>query len=94
MRRVVHFIESHPQLGFVRPAAFVDHKEMSAGEQEVARMDFKEGRTNLLVVTSVAEEGLNVTALNLSVMLDSSLRGAPSPSARGASGCVAATSTS
>ena len=69
--RVVNFIQAHPHLhGFVRPAVFCGHAEMSSRAQETVRQAFELGRFNLLVATSVGEEGLNIKDMNLAIMLD------------------------
>ena len=44
---------------------------MSTRAQENVRKAFELGQYNLLVATSVAEEGLNVKTMNIAVMLDS-----------------------
>ena len=72
VRRVVNFIKAHALLrAFVRPVAFCGHAEMSSRAQNRAREQFDRGSSNLLIATSVAEEGLNVVTCNLVIMLDS-----------------------
>lgn len=69
--RVVAYIQNEPTLAFVRPSVFIGHSEMTSRAQEDVRSRFDSGELNLLVATSVAEEGLNVRAVKMAVMLDS-----------------------
>ena len=69
--RVVNFIDTHPQLkGFVRPAVFCGHAEMTSRAQEAVARAFDLGQINVLVATSVAEEGLDVPDTRVAIMLD------------------------
>jgi len=56
---------------FFRPEPFVGQVCMTIGEQQEATLRFRSGECNLLVATSVAEEGLDFPACNVVVRYSS-----------------------
>mmetsp|Transcript_138122 Transcript_138122/g.240134 ORF Transcript_138122/g.240134 Transcript_138122/m.240134 type:complete len:1001 (-) Transcript_138122:310-3312(-) len=74
-RRIVQSINNTPSLkGAIRPKEFVGHQRtqvddgvlgMNTKQQQRVVSQFKEGVFNLLVATSVAEEGLDIPQCNL-----------------------------
>ena len=67
--RLLSFLLNERELAFVKPAIFIGHSEMSARAQDGVRSQFESGDVNLLIATSVAEEGLNVRACQMVVMV-------------------------
>jgi len=83
-RRVVNFLETEPQLrGAIRPAVFCGHAVMSSREQQQVAEAFKLGRCNVLVATSVAEEGLDAPDTRVAIMLDGLTSGRARDQCRG-----------
>lgn len=75
-RRIVSYLQADSDLqAFVRPAVFTGRAGMTTRAQEEARVQFDSGKVNLLISTSVAEEGMNVQACNFGCMMDSVFTG-------------------
>ena len=71
VRRVVNYIKTHPELkNFVRPSAFCGHEEMSSRAQENVMKAFEHNQFNLLISTSVLQEGYDMPDIRLVIMLD------------------------
>merc|ERR1711976_738300 len=75
--QVQKVLSSHPSLkGWVKPKLFVGHKNtanslgMSTTEQTQVVSDFRTGEVNLLIATSVAEEGFDIPSCNVVVRFD------------------------
>ncbi|WP_302083668.1 DEAD/DEAH box helicase [Salinibaculum rarum] len=89
VNRIVDFLESHNN---IKPARFVgqadkgDNEGMSQGEQKETLDAFRAGEHNVLVATSVAEEGIDIPSVDLVLFYEPVASGIRSIQRRGRTG--------
>lgn len=89
VENIVEFLDQNPN---VNPARFVGQKDksendgMSQDEQKETVQKFRDGEYNVLVATSVAEEGLDIPAVDLVLMFEPIPSGIRSIQRRGRTG--------